>query len=152
MILVPLTQPGNLNLAESQEKNQYIVVRWIFFTFMLISVCIICLPLFALWKIMLIPQRVDSRAARDYHDKYEKMLLIEKDKLKKEKERVEQKKMTLEVENNINNDKQIVNQNNNENVAIPVRDVQPMNNQEERKKKTVSLRRKAPVVNDNPDK
>lgn len=73
MILVPLERPGNLDLKDNPAKNEYVIAMWFFFTLMLVGLVLICLPFCGLWSIMLIPQRVDSRA------NYERLEQIDKE-------------------------------------------------------------------------
>jgi hypothetical protein len=161
MILAPLEQPGNLNLKDNTATNSYIIVRWIFFTIMLLSIIAILIPFLSLWKVMLIPQRVDSRAQRDYYEKYEKLLAEEKEKLQREKEFKERnQKIQAELDNNpVNNDVllpisnninagqgiEMATVNNNNEIAeqnIKLNNNQPENeNPETRKKRTVNLAR-----------
>jgi hypothetical protein len=95
MIIVPLTQPGNLDEKDSSITNTYIVVKWLFFAVMLVSLCLLCLPMCNLWTLALIPQRVDSRAQRDYHEKFEKMMAEEKQRLARLKEQSDKEQEEL---------------------------------------------------------
>ena len=116
MIIVPLTQPGNLDEKDNSITNPYIVVKWLFFSVMLVALFLLCIPLCNLWTLMLIPQRVDSRAQRDYHEKYEKMIAEEKERLNRLKEQAEKEKE--ELEKNLHN--------NHNDVVLPVND-EPQN-------------------------
>lgn len=82
MIIVPLTKPGNQNSEDNQTTNNFIVVRWLFFTFMLIFLFIACIPLLKLWRTVLIPQRVDSRSQKEYHESYQARMDLEENKEK----------------------------------------------------------------------
>lgn len=143
MIIVPLNQPGNLNLEDNPAVNNYIVARWLFFTVMLISLCLLIVPLYSVWTLMLIPQRVDSRAQREYHEKYEKLMAEEKEKLQREKE----EKLKASNAGNANLDVNPNNRNNNNNnqVILPINQNIELPNikpQADKKKRTINLRRK----------
>jgi ABC-type multidrug transport system fused ATPase/permease subunit len=110
MIIVPLTQPGDQDLKDNTISNPFIVVKWLFFSVMLVALILVCIPICKIWTLMLIPQRVDSRAQRDYQDKYEKMINEEKEKLRKIKEQTD--KENEELRKNLNNPR--------DDVALPV--------------------------------
>jgi hypothetical protein len=127
MIIVPLTQPGNQDEKDNTVSNSYIVVKWLFFTIMLLSLFLLCLPMCNLWSQALIPQRVDSRAQRDYHEKFEKLMAEEKERLQRLKEQADKEEVEL-----------------NKNLNLPLQDVVlPVNNEEPRPGENVG------VVNDN---
>jgi hypothetical protein len=84
MACVPLDQPGNLNLKDNDAVNSLIVVKWFYLVFIFIGLLVLSIPFMTLWSYMLIPQRVDSRAQREYYEKYEKLLVDERLKIDKE--------------------------------------------------------------------
>jgi hypothetical protein len=84
MISVPVETP-ELNEKRNQPTNPYTVIRWLFFSLMIFALLIICIPMCSLWRTILIPQRVDSRAAREYHEKCEKFMNDERERVLKEK-------------------------------------------------------------------
>jgi len=84
MAFSPLEQPGNLNLKDNTATNSYVAIKWFFFAIMLLSLLSVLFVFLSLWSSMLIPQRVDSRAQREYFEKYEKAM-EEELKLKSEK-------------------------------------------------------------------
>lgn len=73
------------SLGENKYKlpeNNFIVARWFYFSVMLAFFLGLIGPLFCLFTVTLIPQRVDSRAQKESEEKYKKMLerQAEKDK------------------------------------------------------------------------
>jgi hypothetical protein len=88
MAFSPLEQPGNLNLKDNTATNSYVAVKWFFFTIMLLSLLSVLFVYLSLWRSMLIPQRVDSRAQREYFQKYEKAM---EDQLKLKSEQMAKK-------------------------------------------------------------
>ena len=98
MISVPVEKIV-LDETISQVTNPFVVVRWLYFSIMFVSIYLIFLPLCSLWRIMVIPQRVDSRAQREYHEKYEKFLSDERERLKKEKEIKDMKNKEMPLQN-----------------------------------------------------
>jgi hypothetical protein len=86
MISVPLDQPGNINLKDNPAVNSFIIVKWFFLSFIILGLVILAIPFCNLWNNMLIPQRVDSRAQREYYEKYEKLLKQERLKIDRENE------------------------------------------------------------------
>lgn len=88
------------------HKNRYIVWRWLYFSVMLACVLALLAPLCILWNVMVIPQRVDSRAQKEYDERYKE--LLEKEMKKKEME----EKMKKEQENSAINAANVNNENN----------------------------------------
>lgn len=86
MVSVPLDQPGEINLKDNTAENSYIIVKWFYLSFMFLGLIILIIPFINLWNNMLIPQRVDSRAQREYYEKYEKLLQQERQKIDRENE------------------------------------------------------------------
>ena len=84
MACVPLDQPGNLNLKDNDSVNSLIVVKWFYLVFIIIGLLVLSIPFMTIWSYMLIPQRVDSRAQREYYEKYEKLLVEERLKIDRE--------------------------------------------------------------------
>lgn len=133
MAFSPLDQPGNLNLKDNTATNSYIVVKWIYFSCMLIGLFLLLIPFLGIWRAMLIPQRVDSRAQREYFQKYEKFMEEEK-RLKNEKNGVKNDYNNLisntignvqirDTRLNVNNIGRISNNNNSGiNTDIPIRE------------------------------
>ena len=68
--------------TENTAKNVYIVWRWLYFSVMLALVLALIAPMCMLWNIMIVPQRVDSRAQKAYDERYKEML---EEEIKKEK-------------------------------------------------------------------
>ena len=77
----------NDNSNSDEERNAYIIIRWVWFILFLLVLFIPILPLFSIWTTQVIPQRVDSRAQKLYDEKY--LRNIEEEK-KKEEEREEE--------------------------------------------------------------
>jgi hypothetical protein len=157
LAFTPNYQPGNLNLKDNDAKNYYVIARWFFFTIMLTGIIFLFIPLCCLWTNMLIPQRVDSRAQRDYYDKYEKV--VEEDKLRQEKEMKKSQIMNLKQEGeeillpvrNRPMDGRIVNENeiNEDNLDAPNDEISENINPRDRKKKfLMGLRRKKDPSNE----
>ena len=71
--------------TENKDTNTYIVWRWLYFTIMLVCTLALFAPLCILWNVMVVPQRVDSRAQKEYDEKYK--LLLEEEMRKKELEK-----------------------------------------------------------------
>ena len=59
---------------DDEPKNNFIVARWMHFLVMLLLVLGLFFPLLMLFNITLIPQRVDSRAQKEYDEKYLKLM------------------------------------------------------------------------------
>jgi hypothetical protein len=151
MAFTPLEQPGNLNLKDNPATNPYISVKWFFFAIMLVSLLLLFAAFLSVWSSMLIPQRVDSRAQREYFQKYEK-LMEEESRLKNEQARKNEGVPLQEINPNsdnvresrldINNNREtvvnrvIMNNNNqpNENENIALINNQNNNNFNEKKK------------------
>jgi len=56
---------------ENEIRNNYIIARWVYFTFMLLFFLGLFVPAFFKWNITVIPQRVNSNAMKDtYDEKY----------------------------------------------------------------------------------
>jgi hypothetical protein len=127
MISVPV-ETAQLNEKQKQQTNPYIVVRWLFFSFMILSLIVICLPMCSLWRTMLIPQRVDSRAAREYHEKYEKFMSDERERILKEKNEKEMQ-LLKEKEAAKSKDENYNDTGFNPNVVLPIQEnkLQPTN-------------------------
>jgi hypothetical protein len=102
----PLEKPGNLNLKDNPAVNGYILVKWLFFSIMIIAVVALAIPFYGMWSNMLIPQRVDSRAQREYYEKYEKLMGQEKQKV--EREKVRQSEIIKNKENNNDGDGEVI--------------------------------------------
>lgn len=125
MAFSPLEQPASLNSKDNTATNNYVVVRWLFFTIMLLAFLGMFIPLFILWSNMLIPQRVDSRAQREYYEKYEKLLVEEKQRIEKEREMKHRQSAFADVGGNIAG-----NAGNGE-VLLPIRGNDNVNNNED---------------------
>lgn len=120
MAFVPLEQPGNLNEKDNPTTNSYVVVRWLYLTIMLIGILLLLIPLCKLWNIMLIPQRVDSRAQREYQNRIQKLAEFEK-------------------KYPPNNDQEVIVPQDNQNVIIPIEKKDQQNIRSELPKRTQSL-------------
>ena len=88
------------------HKNKYIVWRWLYFSVMLACVLALLVPLCILWNVMVIPQRVDSRAQKAYDERYKELLLKEMEKKEmEEKMKKEQENSAVNAaNNNVNNE------------------------------------------------
>ena len=74
VILWGITTDDDNNDENDEKKNPFIVARWIHFLVMLLLVLGLFFPLLMLFNITLIPQRVDSRAQKEYDEKYLKLM------------------------------------------------------------------------------
>ncbi len=126
MISVPV-ETVELNEKRNQPTNPFIVTRWLFFSLMIVSLCVIFIPICTLWRTMLIPQRVDSRAAREYHEKYEKFMNDERERILKEK--TEKEMELLKEKQAANNEPNYNDTGFNPNVILPIKEnnLQPTN-------------------------
>ena len=95
MSLAPLSQPEVVNLKDNPATNSIIIIKWFVLILLIIALLAMLLPFMCLWNNMIIPQRVDSRAQKEYYEKYEKIIQEEKEKIEKEKEN---KKLSMGVE------------------------------------------------------
>ena len=77
VILTPSEASDITKPEENAAKNTFIPLMWFFFTGVLICFILICIPLFNLWVLTLIPQRVDSRAQKEFYERQEKSKEIE---------------------------------------------------------------------------
>ena len=123
LAFAPLTQPGNTNLKDNTATNGFIIVRWLFFSVMLCALLLLLIPLLGIWNSMLIPQRVDSRAQKEYFEKYEKTIR--------------------------KNDKTINNQSDKKNDAIPAQNFNPINPMQENETRIQINDRKYAIINNN---
>ena len=91
---------------KNTHKNRYIVWRWLYFSVMLACVLALLAPLCILWNVMVIPQRVDSRAQKAYDERYKELLLKEMEKKEmEEKMKKEQENSAVHAaNNNVNNE------------------------------------------------
>ena len=125
VILTPSESSELTKPEENPAKNTFIPLMWFFFTGVLICYILICIPLFNLWVLTLIPQRVDSRAQKEFYEKQEKLKDLEN--LGKEKQKAldlkneEAAQLLLHKENLPNNN---LNMNSNINVRPDVQ-IQP---------------------------
>jgi hypothetical protein len=114
MSLAPLSQPEVINLKDNPATNPIIIVKWVVLIVLILSFVGLLLPYMCIWNKMIIPQRVDSRAQREYYEKYEKLIEEEKEKIEKEKEKEKDNKqlamgeqekadVMLQINNNIPN-------------------------------------------------
>lgn len=62
------------NKFENTKINYFIIARWFHFLVMLLLTVGLFAPLILLFNISLIPQRVDSRAQKEYDEKYLKLM------------------------------------------------------------------------------
>ena len=120
--------------SDDKERNGYIYIRWFWFVFFLVFVLFTpLLPLFSIWTTQVIPQRVDSRAQKEYDEKYLKRIEEERKKEEEAKEEEDEERKYLNL-----------NENRRESVFnLPVANVR----ENENKKKYAALRRRRNVNN-----
>jgi len=85
VILTPSEVSELTKPEENPAKNTFIPLMWFFFTGVLICYILMCIPLFNLWVLTLIPQRVDSRSQKEFYERQEKLKELEN--LAKEKQK-----------------------------------------------------------------
>ena len=135
----PLKDPPGINdITKNLNKNVYIVWRWLYFAVMLACLIAVFVPLCILWNVMVIPQRVDSRAQKEYDERY-KELLEKEMKMKDMEEKAKKEAEANALNNNNNNNVEPVASNFNtyQNPAINLPDQNEMNKKKllRRKKK-----------------
>jgi hypothetical protein len=131
--VIPYDDGDDAMGTENKTTNTNIVARWVYFTVMLLCTLALFAPMCILWNVMVVPQRVDSRAQKEYDEKYK--LLLEEEMRKKELEK-------KQAENNVDvaNDERNGGVKTYQNPALNI----PGNKHEEQKKKLV--RRKLPPI------
>ena len=131
--VIPYDDGDDAMGTENKTTNKYIIARWVYFTVMLLCTLALFAPMCILWNVMVVPQRVDSRAQKEYDEKYK--LLLEEEMRKKELEK-------KQAENNVDvaNDERNGGVKTYQNPALNI----PGNKHEEQKKKLV--RSKLPPI------
>ena len=82
VIVCPRQSEKKVEEWENNNKNYFIIARWLYFLLMIILFLGLLAPAFSKWNITIIPQRVDSSSQKDFYDeKY--MEAIEKQKKRK---------------------------------------------------------------------
>jgi hypothetical protein len=123
---------------------------------MLLGLILIFIPFYLYWSNMLIPQRVDSRAQREYYEKYEKLLSQEKLKIEREKENRKSRNFSVVDPTHPNKDEILLPVRNSNNIELqnldPINEnINDNNFQNNRKNKVLKglRRRKDPNIDEN---
>lgn len=76
----PLQDLESDNLENNKHWNVFIIWRWLYFSVMLAMLLALFAPLWILWNVTIMPQRVDSRAQKKHDEEYQSFLKEEKRK------------------------------------------------------------------------
>lgn len=77
----PIQDLESDNLEENNKHwNVFIIWRWLYFSVMLAMLLALFAPLWILWNVTIMPQRVDSRAQKKHDEEYQAFLKEEKRK------------------------------------------------------------------------
>lgn len=98
----------NTKNRNNQNWNVFIVWRWLYFSVMLAMLLALFAPLWILWNVTIMPQRVDSRAQKKHDEEYHVFLKEEK---RKEEERLLYEEEQKQNQANANNTLHINNKN-----------------------------------------
>lgn len=117
--------------TDNKTRNVQIVSRWLYFSVMLACTIALFVPLFMLWNVMVVPQRVDSRSQKESDEEYKRML-------ERKRKEMEMKKREAEAEKVVDDPNAVVNTYKNPALNIPG------NKNEEQKRTLIRRKRKLP--------
>ena len=79
MVLTPVLINENIKISENQEKNPFVITRYLIMGLVAAALGTLIIPYMKIWSVVLVPQRVDSRSQREYLEKYGKVFATKND-------------------------------------------------------------------------